>query len=137
MLSKFQPLITGYTTLGQPRHRASLAECTSDQRATAGGGRMCGPTGALFPSLALLPALLACCAQGIVAPVYECRVGAKWGWACLGPACPHRCLATHNAQSATAPLPHPSAGSTFCLGMSIFGIAFLSVLAGLIDGGYP
>lgn len=28
-------------------------------------------------------------------------------------------------------------GSSFCLGMSIFGMAFLSVLAGLITEGYP
>ena len=34
-------------------------------------------------------------------------------------------------------LPCQHAGSTFFLGLSIFAVLFLSVLAGLINGGYP
>lgn len=35
------------------------------------------------------------------------------------------------------PLLAPRAGSSFCLGMSIFGMIFLACLAGLISEGYP
>lgn len=60
-------------------------------------------------------------------------------WIHAGPAwppCPlHRCRCPP-AAALPSPLT-PAAGSTFCLGLSMFAVLFLSVLASLIHNGYP
>jgi hypothetical protein len=52
------------------------------------------------------------------------------------------CCSRARADQPPPPSPPPPllpslAGSTFCLGLSIFAVLFLSVLASLIHNGYP
>jgi hypothetical protein len=84
---------------------------------------MCGPTGSLLrcPAWSLSIALATEAASNS-----GTRVGARRGQAPAPPACAHLLVA----------LPI-RAGSTFCLGLSIFAVLFLSVLATLINKGYP
>ena len=97
---------------------------------------MCGPVGALCSQNP--------CSEMSLAPLQRpgclhSRFRGEQGGVARGKGA---CCSCARADQPPPPSPRPPrcpppAGSTFCLGLSIFAVLFLSVLASLIHNGYP